>query len=288
MNSLRKPIARRRRDAPWMTQEPREEARLAISAGLRELEDILTRQPPNGVTADDVATLFQRHRETLAASLDALLAKALAPPEPRCSVCRRRRGTNPACDRCQHFEWMQKNPIPREELEAEMAIHRQRQAEEETRDEERLAKLRGRVVRVALVGCGKVKMMTPQPAKDLYIGPLFKAARAYAEQQCDDWVILSAKHGVVLPDNVIEPYDQRLSSMRLRDQEDWARKANQRLRYRYRGLQVQFIGLAGEEYLDWLGGEIIEPLKGMGIGTRIKFLRDATCKRCASSGEESK
>lgn len=285
--SPRRATARRRRSAPWMTQEPRVEAKLLVSAGMRELEDTLARQPPTGVTAEDVAVLFQRHRETLAAALDALLAKALAPPEPRCSVCRRLRGTNPACDRCQHFEWMRKNPIRREELEAELAVHRQRLAEEEARDEERLAKLRGRVVRIALVGCGKAKMTTPQPAKDLYIGPLFKAARAYAEQQCDDWVILSARHGVVLPDEVIEPYDQRLSSMRLRDQEDWARKANRQLRYRYRGLQVQFIGLAGEEYLDWLGGEIIEPLKGMGVGTRIKFLRDATCKRCSAGGGES-
>lgn len=280
-------VARRARSAPWMHREPQEEARQLVSAGLRELEDMLTRQPPSGVTPADVSALFQRHRETLAASLDALLAKALAPPEPRCSVCRRLRGTNPACDRCQHFQWMRANPIPREQLEADLALFNQRLAEDEARDEERLAKLRGRVVRVALVGCGKAKMITPQPAKDLYIGPLFKAARAYAEQQCDDWVILSARYGVVLPDQVIEPYDQRLSSMRLRDQEDWAREANRKLRYRYRSLQVQYIGLAGEEYLDWLTGEIIEPLKGMGIGTRIKFLRDAACKSCSAARGEN-
>lgn len=284
MNRPRRSNSRRRYGAPWITLEPRDEAKLVVSAGLRELEDILTQKPPNGASADDVALLFHRHRDTLAESLAALLAKALAPPEPRCSLCRRLRGSNPDCDRCQHFEWMRNNPIPREELEAEVAVYRQRQAEEEARDEQRLAKLRGRVVRVALVGCGKAKTSTPQPAKDLYIGPLFRAARAYAEQQCDDWVILSAKYGVVLPDEVIEPYEQRLSSMRLRDQEDWARKAEQQLRYRYRGLQVQFVGLAGEEYLGWLldGRTVIQPLRGLGIGTRIKFLRDAICQRCSA------
>ncbi len=132
-------ISKRRYSAPWITQEPREEAKLVVSAGLRELEDILTQKPPNGVTADDVALLLRRHRDTLAESLDALLAKALAPPEPRFSVCRRLRGSNPDCDRCQHFEWMRSSPIPREELEAEMAVYRQRQPEEEARDEQRLA-----------------------------------------------------------------------------------------------------------------------------------------------------
>jgi len=62
-------VARRRRSAPWMTREPREEARLALGAGRRELEDILARQPPNGVTSDDVAELFRRHRETLGGGL---------------------------------------------------------------------------------------------------------------------------------------------------------------------------------------------------------------------------
>lgn len=63
--SPRGATARRPRSAPWMTQEPRAEAKLMVSAGLRELEDTLARQPPNRVTAEDVVVLFHRHREAL-------------------------------------------------------------------------------------------------------------------------------------------------------------------------------------------------------------------------------
>lgn len=59
-----------------------------------------------------------------------------------------------------------------------------------------------------LVACGGRKATTPQPAKDLYTGGLFKAARAWAEQSPDGaWGIISAKYGILMPDDVVAPYD---------------------------------------------------------------------------------
>jgi len=66
--------------------------------------------------------------------------------------------------------------------------------------------------RIALVGCGSAKRDEPHPAKHLYSSGYFTLKRRYAEQYCDDWQILSAKHGLVDPDREIAPYDASLTS----------------------------------------------------------------------------
>ncbi len=54
----------------------------------------------------------------------------------------------------------------------------------------------GRTV-VALVSCVKSKRAVASPARELYVSPLFKGMRAYAETRADAWYILSAEHGVL-------------------------------------------------------------------------------------------
>ncbi len=53
-------------------------------------------------------------------------------------------------------------------------------------------------------------------ALEPYVSQLFKKASAYAELTCDSWYVLSAKHGPVHPDEVIEPYDVGWAPKRLR------------------------------------------------------------------------
>lgn len=65
---------------------------------------------------------------------------------------------------------------------------------------------------VGLVGCASQKLRRPAPARELYVSPLFKKASAYAEQACDRWYVLSAKHGLVHPDAIFEPYDMKLGT----------------------------------------------------------------------------
>ena len=72
-------------------------------------------------------------------------------------------------------------------------------------------------MRIGIVACSKTKLATPAPAKDLYTSPLFKAARAYCERTYDRWFILSALHGLVEPETVIEPYDVTLARMTAAD-----------------------------------------------------------------------
>lgn len=52
-----------------------------------------------------------------------------------------------------------------------------------------------------------------RPAKDLYVSQWFRRARAYVETTDSPWFILSAKYGLVAPNEVIASYEQTLSHM---------------------------------------------------------------------------
>lgn len=65
-----------------------------------------------------------------------------------------------------------------------------------------------------VASCGKAKIWKRQPhaksvpARDAYIGSLFRLCRRYAElQHPEAWVILSAKYGLLRPDELIDDYD---------------------------------------------------------------------------------
>jgi N6-adenosine-specific RNA methylase IME4 len=65
-------------------------------------------------------------------------------------------------------------------------------------------------LRIALIGCGKKKREVPCPARELYTGNLFRAARRDAESRGLPWFVVSAKHAFVDPDRVLEPYEYEL------------------------------------------------------------------------------
>jgi uncharacterized protein DUF6884 len=71
------------------------------------------------------------------------------------------------------------------------------------------------VIRVVLA-CGAQKLPTAAPALELYTGPLFASARRWALSVTsrDRIFILSALHGLVGADQVLEPYDQRIRPSR--------------------------------------------------------------------------
>ncbi len=211
---------------------------------------------------------------------------------PKCSLCRKPAGTNPSCDRCASYQRMvqeRDHPTPAqiaEKAEWERAFQRQQQAQSDAEESRRL-RLSGRTITVALVGCGKTKLDHPAPAKDLYVSPLFRAARRFAERCCDEWVILSAGFGVLLPEQVIAPYEKSLLKMRLRDREHWADGVTKYLRQHYTGLAVRYIGLAGEEYLSRLGVSVEWPLDGLGIGGRIRRLQQMVAECSTAERNEA-
>lgn len=140
---------------------------------------------------------------------------------------------------------------------------------------------------VILVGCGKTKAPTARPARDLYIGVLFRAARAYAEAEVAAgravaWAILSGKHRVVAPDAVIAPYDFKLSRLGNADDPLWGRVVLNDAHAMARGADLlRVVVLAGAAYVDQIRGhvmpaervEIVTPLEGMGVGERLGWFK---------------
>jgi len=73
--------------------------------------------------------------------------------------------------------------------------------------------------RLCITPCGKAKVWDHRPdageveAREAYVGAFAKACRAYAAAFFDEWVILSAKHGFLRPNDLLqENYDVSFTS----------------------------------------------------------------------------
>mgnify|MGYP003651672992 CR=1 FL=1 len=126
-------------------------------------------------------------------------------------------------------------------------------------------------LRVVLVACCGQKLDAPAPAKDLYRSRLFRLCRNYAELTADKWLILSAKHGVIDPDAVIEPYDQTLSKFPKVERVKWDSLVSHQLS-EFMGDEI--VSLAGNDYSRWMTSpfDIRRPMRGMGIGKQMQYL----------------
>lgn len=132
--------------------------------------------------------------------------------------------------------------------------------------------------KICLVACASSKLSKSAPAKDLYISALFSKSRDWAAQNCDRWYILSAKHGLLNPNQVIEPYNVTLNTMAARLRREWSDKVFQSI------LAVihpddTIIFLAGQKYREHLeqnlqakGYTVQVPMLGMGIGKQLQWL----------------
>ncbi len=137
---------------------------------------------------------------------------------------------------------------------------------------------------IGLVGCGAAKRPEPAPARDLYTGGLFAKASAYAEATCDRWYVLSAKHGLVHPDTVLEPYDMRLGDRRTGPPiHSWFSQVKAGLREEMGQTEGQetpldLLMLAGSVYASierslppvWT---LQRPMEGLGIGQQLAWLK---------------
>lgn len=145
---------------------------------------------------------------------------------------------------------------------------------------------------IVLIGCGKTKLDHAAPAKDLYTGPLFRKARAWAERVGDEWAILSAKHHLVMPDQVIEPYDLCLEDLKPDYYRQWLTIANFEIVQRWPGQKSMvrgYVHLSGERFICLAGAlyaaafkgptefKVETPLQGMGVGKRLGFLSREAC-----------
>lgn len=133
--------------------------------------------------------------------------------------------------------------------------------------------------RITLIGCVSKKAAGSRPARDLYDSELFRRRRAFAERSGRPWLILSALHGVVDPDTVLNPYDVALNRMSKAARREWGRRVVSQLESRFSSLDgVEFEIHAGDEYgtaieapLGERGASIVRPLQGLRIGEQLQW-----------------
>lgn len=132
---------------------------------------------------------------------------------------------------------------------------------------------------VILVGCVKSKRATAAAAKDLYTSTLFAKARAYAERSTVPWYVLSAKYGLVQPDEWIEPYEMYLPQTTHSYRSAWGAHVTEQLETREGPLPQKVVEIhAGAAYADALlprltslGAVVTQPLEGLRMGERLAW-----------------
>ena len=140
-----------------------------------------------------------------------------------------------------------------------------------------------------LIGCSKSKLNHRRPAYLFYTGDLFQKQMSYAENILlplnnykSDIMILSAKHGLIGVDKLVEPYDMSLNNFNAFERGHWARRVESQIY----DLSIDYdniIFLAGKNYREPLGSflpyKTEQPLKGLGIGEQKQFIKNALDNR---------
>ncbi len=133
--------------------------------------------------------------------------------------------------------------------------------------------------RVLLVGCVKGKGPGPAPARELYTSDLFRKRRHYADASGAPWCILSALHGLVRPDDLLEPYDLALAKQPAAYRDRWGRDVVEQLEAHLAPLRdTTFEMHAGAAYVDAVrrrleaaGARVLLPLRGLTQGQQLAW-----------------
>lgn len=108
-------------------------------------------------------------------------------------------------------------------------------------------------------------------ARDLYVGGLFATCRKWAERNCKDVLILSAKYGPIPLDYRAKWYDLHVDDLDEVHRAAWSVAASTLVTSWAQGRRV--VCLAGESYSRLLTTPVIPLLKGLGQGRRMEWLK---------------
>ncbi len=135
-------------------------------------------------------------------------------------------------------------------------------------------------MKLGLISCSKSKQNYPCRADEMYRpSALFSKAYDYAIEHYDQVAILSAKHGLLLPHEVIEPYEQTLKTMKRKEKKQWAERVYKKLKDKYDFKEISEIYFhAGMDYREHLFSilqkenvRIQVPLDGLRQGKQLQW-----------------
>ena len=136
---------------------------------------------------------------------------------------------------------------------------------------------------LGLISCTKLKQSYPCRASEMYqASDLFRKAYSYATKNYDSVAILSAKYGLLLPNDKIEPYDLTLNDMSSQQRKEWAKTVFNHMKNRLRIEDFDKVFFhAGKNYRDHLIPRLEDmgirceiPLEGLGIGKQKAWYKE--------------
>jgi hypothetical protein len=139
-----------------------------------------------------------------------------------------------------------------------------------------------RQLHIGLVACSRTKADRPTAARELYVSPLFRAARAYAEHYYGPgrWLILSARYGLVEPGQELAPYNLGLRQLSIGQRRAWGDRIAIELTDRFPAGTVLWFH-AGALYRDAIAPVVAHqvrfPLAGLGIGQQLAWYSQHAC-----------
>lgn len=137
-----------------------------------------------------------------------------------------------------------------------------------------------------LITCSKEKRQKKAPAKELYTSARFKYARKLAEEHADQWFILSAKHGLLQPSDLITPYDMCLHELDKTTKHKWCQMViNQLAPHLNKDTQVVYLGEEGyvqaiSLWLEKKNIHIFIPFRYLAEKKRIPWLKQVQPSSC--------
>ena len=133
---------------------------------------------------------------------------------------------------------------------------------------------------LGFISCTKSKRDYPCKTSEMYsVSSLFRKSYAYAKEHYDQIAILSAKYGLLLSDDQIEPYDLTLKNMPIIQRKEWADTVFHQIMMRLKLDQIKRVFFhTGKEYreylipkLEKLGIQCNIPLEGLSYGKQLAW-----------------
>ena len=131
-----------------------------------------------------------------------------------------------------------------------------------------------------LVSCTKSKHGTAMEARDLYTASTrFSYSRCIVESTGKPWFILSAKHGLLRPESIIEPYERAMKDLSRPQRRLWGLQVMATLDQHLDGV-TRVCFLTGRDYYEFLLGSLAErgiiaetPLSNLNQGKQNQWLK---------------
>lgn len=137
---------------------------------------------------------------------------------------------------------------------------------------------------IIFLACTKRKQNHPCKAKEMYsASSLFKKGWEYAlSLQPDAIYILSAKYGLLEPDDEIEPYEQTLAGKNDKIVRRWSINVARQIISKNIDLNDEAIFLCGKNYRKYISNLFPNrsaPLAHLGIGQQMEFYKNKINKK---------